>query len=251
MSRNQNGSHLGNIITVVVSFAAVLVFAAVGFTFMYKTIKTSETLRADQTRVHQENLIRITKKDEDTGKILLSQDYLAEEYRYYHEGLMTGQQTFHTILTAIILVIVGICLISAVIQILKSVYRGERISLLRVVISLVPIVFVVGFYFVSSGKMVTVTKPEPDKAIYQIYLINVLRKQAITTTDSDGDTHTQYKIYFENASGGQQEMTVTSKMFEDIWESRLPSEHFLVQAKDGADSKYFAIYSLEDYQFNR
>lgn len=248
-SNKRQGSPLFRVLSVVFSFILFAAFGLIAFFYMHKMINDMQALRMDQTRVHQENLAQITQRDVTTGKILLNEDYLAEEYRFYHEGVVSEARTFRNILKAVILVVIGFSLFSFIFPILKSAFRGERLSIMRMVTALIPIIFVIAFYFIVGGKMISNTKPEPDKASYLIYRINVLSKKMITTTDSDGDSHTEYKVYYENSSGGQSELDVRSDMYNTIREAGLPSEYYLVQAGDGSDSRNFAFYPLEEYEY--
>ena len=188
------------------------------------------------------------KLDPDEGKIVLTDDFLKIDYQIFYDGRAHGGSTFGKMLLVFTFVAAGFCVIAFVSQILRARFRNESVNLIRLISSIVPLVFIIIFYFVFRTAVNTMSNsgPKPDAAEFTVYMIDVTQaKTKIIRGKDPGDSDTtRYYIYYDNGKGGEYEMSVTSSMYDVVTK---PGLYYLASANEGNNIEYFAIYSPDSY----
>ena len=237
---------------ILIGFLGVLVLVGM-FLFCVRIMQNSEKnyrghydeLQSERTRVIEE----ARKLDPEEGKIVLTNDVLKADYQIFYDGRQEGASTFGKILLVFTFVAAGFCVVSAVSMILRARLRNEPLNILRLVLCIVPLIFIVGFYFVFRSALSSMSNsgPKPEEAQYKVYSIDVTHKQTkiIHSSDNNSSDTTRYYVYYDNGKGGEYELSVTSSLYDSVTSTGL---HYLVAAEKGNKKDYFAIYSTDSYK---
>ena len=194
--------------------------------------KEREKIEAEYTELHENNI------DEETGKKILTKNFLMKEYKSFYVGRKGGAKAFKAIFILFLILFIAIGVISSVSNVIRSIMKGQSMKL-RSIISVGVLVAVLISGMVSKvGSMAMI--PKPEEVELKVYAITVNGKHENTTRDSDGDEHTTY--YIELPSGNHK---VTSSIYDAVDENG--GYYYLVQYEGNSKVGDLAIYSEKEY----
>lgn len=243
MQNRSLGSVIGTVVTVILTIAVI-----VGLFFIVKDrIVSFGADRTEMSNEHLERLKQLEQIDSESGKVLLSQEYLSEEYDFYYNTMKSGQEFMKSIILIFLAVILASCLINLAVYIIKNVTRGNQLNLINIIKHIMPIPFLVIFYLLASKSMTDQLKVEPDdRPEILVYKMDVTRKLEDTYTDSDGDSHTSYYVFFNDDEGKETRLEVSSTVYSSVMGEGL---HYIAGVRDQKGLRYFKAYPMDKYVY--
>ena len=207
-----------------------------------KTEKLRQDIEAEYQELHDDNF------DEETGKKILTEEFLKKEYRLYYVGEKESSKTFVTIVTLMILGFIAVYLVASVVTMLIDRSRGRdtKISSLVVSIILIPVILVGMHYFqkLINRKL----PPEPDAVAFKAYPYHFVNEKTHTETkhndDGPDDTITTYYLVYEHE--GEEKSRKVSSRIHSAYKS--PGMYYLYQAEGDGRQIDFMIYPMSEYE---
>ncbi len=233
-----------------VSFLACTAAIVLCFFFGVKVLKDAgaktEKLRQDIETEYQE--LHDDNYDEETGKKILTEEFLKKEYRLYYVGEKESSKTFVTIVTLMILGFIAVYMTSAVVTMLIDISRGRKPKIISLVVSiiLIPVILVGMHYFqkLINRKL----PPEPDAVAFKAYPYHFVNEKTHTETkhndDGPDDTITTYYLVYEHE--GEEKSRKVSSRIHSAYKS--PGMYYLYQAEGDGRQIDFMIYPMSEYE---
>ena len=211
--------------------------------------KSFEKKRVPLEQERQAAIEEAQKLDPEEHKTVLTQQFLKADYRLFYEARQSTGNAFMKF-TIVFIIGTGILVIgSTVIRALRDRREGNQLNILRIVACIIPIIVGIVFFFAIRSMSSRANGPNPDKAEYKVYTVNILRKKSEvkTSTDSDGNTRetTDYYIYYEGADNTEVKLSVARSLYDVVTD---PGMYYMSMADDGSKKIYFAIYTLDQYK---
>lgn len=207
-----------------------------------KTEKMRQEIEAEYEALHEDNF------DEETGKKILTQEFLKKEYRSYYVGAKESSKTFITIITLMILAFVGMYLVVSVIVMLVDLSRGRKTKISSIVIPivLIPVIIIGMHYFqkLINRKL----PPDPDSVTFKAYPYKIVNVKTHTETrhndDGPDDTITTYYLVYEH-EGKEKNRKVDARIHSAF---KNPGMYYLFQAEGEGQLIDFMIYPMSEYE---
>jgi len=241
---------LKDIILRIVSFFACTAAIILCFLFGVKVLKDAgkktekmrQNIEAEYQELHDDNF------DEETGKKILTEEFLKKEYRLYYVDAKESSKTFVTITTLMILGFIAVYLVTAVVTMLIDLSRGRnpRISSLVIPIILIPVIFV-GMHYLRKF-LDRKLPPAPETVSFKAYPYKIVNVKTHTETrhndDGPDDTITTYYLVYEH-EGQEKTRKVDARIHSAFKNAGM---YYLYQA-EGEDKRIdFMIYPMSEYE---
>ncbi len=196
--------------------------------------KEREKIEAEYTELGENTT------DEETGKQILTKNFLMKEYKSFYAGRKGGAKAFKAIFILFLIVFIAIGVITSVSEVIRSIMKGQSMKLRSIIsVGVLVAVLISGMVIFSKvGSMAMI--PKPEEVELKVYAITVNGKHENTTRDSDGDEHTTY--YIELPSGNHK---VTSSIYDAV--DKNGGYYYLVQYEGNGKVGDLAIYSEKEY----
>ncbi len=238
---------LGSIISTVVTVILSIVVIAGLFFYVKNKIVSFQADRTEQRNEHIERLKQLEQTDSESGRIILTQEYLAEEYDFYYNSRKSGNSLMISLILAVIALILAICIINLAVYVIKNVTMGNQPDKINIIKNVMPIPFVILFFFLASKSVSDQLNVEPENnPEIEVYKMDVTRKVEDTYTDSDGDTHTTYYIYFNDDEGKETRIEADSSLYSSVMGEGL---HYIAGVRGQKGLRYFKAYQMEKYVY--
>ncbi|MBO4927168.1 MAG: hypothetical protein J5379_02825 [Clostridiales bacterium] len=240
----QNG--LVKILAVVISFVGVFTLFFVGSYYIKKQSSTAKENQSNIESTRQADLQRQTKVNDETGKIILTDEYIKTDYEAYYNNLSEGLKVFGTFKTLFIVVVIAFSLIACVTYVFKTLHNAKTPNPIIILASLLPIpVMLFAINFIFSG--VNVSAPKPEEAVIKTYQVVVLDKKSTSYTDSEGSSYEDYYLISDD-NGQNRSVPVTEKMYNSVSGSGL---YYISGTEANKTLRFFAIYSTDRYEYSK
>ncbi len=207
-----------------------------------KTEKLRQDIETEYQELHDDNF------DEETGKKILTEEFLKKEYRLYYVGAKETKDTFVTIVALMILGFLAVYLVASVVTMLIDRSRGRdtKISSLVVPIILIPVILVGMHYF---QKLVNRNlPPDPDTVTLKAFPYKIVNVKTHTETkhndDGPDETITTYNLVYEH-EGKEKTRKVDGRIHSAF---KSPGMYYLYQAEGEGKLIDFMIYPMSEYE---
>ena len=196
----------------------------------------------------------------EPGKIPLTQEFLTEEYSKHFE--MHSQM--YSIFSIFIIVFIALIILFTVISVVRTVRKmpkrdeyGEDYQSSSVPSSVtrwLPLIFVVpaligiGVIAINFFGMKN-SEPKPEEANYNVYYIDVIRKDIEEHISTNSDNHTTdttklYYLYIKDTDATERKMKVSLDMYDTVTG---PGLYYIAYAETDSQHYAFAIYPPATY----
>ena len=230
-------------------FIITLLFMALMFgaaMLLLNAAKKNSEITPAQEEASRTAIENARKLDPNGEKIVLTEELLSTDYKIYYER----SQSSAALLSKIPLLMFGVCALAGpIFTILKKRTRGQNITVLSFVPSIILLVVLVGasLFFSYAVKKRADSLPKPETATYNVYSMNILRKEAKKTKKRTGKktkTTTNYYIYYEGNNGQTIEYKVSSTMYNQVGS---PGIYYMAGAEENGTEEYYHIYDSAQY----
>ncbi len=206
--------------------------------------KDSLTLMRENDAVREES----RKLDPEEGRIVLTDEVLASEYRFTYESNRAGRNSTKTA----VYLGAGFFLVVFVFSFV-SVYLASHYSLRKSCSLLIPIILIVGGLWFLERKEVFKDPPKPEEVSYRVESVEITRKrwENVDYRDDDGhvtSTSQQYYVYYKDANGVEHEYSVSESRYGEISEHGL---FYLASAVADDEVIPFMLYEVDKYKLGK
>lgn len=236
------------IVPIITAVICIIALVIAGFLVVNAIKDSSKSLEKEKERIEAEyQELGENNTDPETGKTILTENYLAKDYKKFYATRKSGGTLFRNIVLVIALVFAAIVIITSLADSIMGISKGRGIKIRSIVsvIILIPVLLVGTYVF---RKLVARNiPPEPGQETLKLYHINVLNRKTEqkTRTDSDGDTHTTTVYYLVlDDNGTRRDREVPSDIYND---AETPGIYIFVQAEGNDRIFDVAIYNTNDY----
>lgn len=240
------GKAVKNILVSVVLFLVMTGCVFYGAIFIFKNVyKPAEkdwlTLNEENNKVREES----RKLDPEEGKIVLTEEVLASEYRFTYEDNRAGKnsdKTFVYLAAGFFLFVFAFSFV--------SVFYASHFSFRKSCSLLIPMILIVGALWFLERKGVFKDPPKPEEVSYRLDSVEITRKRWETVEQRDEDGHVtstskRHYVYYKGANGIEHEYPVTEMRYNEIAEHGL---FYLASAVSEDEVIPFMLYETEKYK---
>lgn len=237
------------IVPIITAVICIIAMVLAGFLIVNAIKDSSKNLEKEKERIEAEyKELGENNTDPETGKTILTENYLAKDYKKFYATRKSGGTLFRNIVLVFCLAFAAIVIITSLADSITGISKGRGIKL-RSIISvaiLIPVLIVGSIVF--KKLIARNIPPEPGQETLKTYQVKVLDRKTKqkTTTDSDGDTHTSTVYYLVlDDNGTRRDREVPSEIYNN---AENPGIYIFLQA-EGNDKVFdVAIYNTNDYE---
>ncbi len=235
---------IGTLLIIALTFGSAFI--------MNKLVREDRKNTPEQEEAAQTAIENAKKLDPNGEKIVLSEELLSTDYKIHYEH----RQSTASLVSKLPLIMIGIGILlgglSTVFAVFRKRSRGQSVTPFVFAPLIMILVFCVGTGIMISfaTKKAAEKLPKPENATYHVYSMNVLGKEAKTTTKRTGrkksrtKTTTTYYIYYEGENGESRSLAVNKTMYDQVGENGL---YFMAGAEENGNEEYFKIYDPDLY----
>lgn len=247
---SMGNSKLVKIIVPIITAVLCIAALAIAGLFIYKAIKdSSRSLDKEKERIEVEYKELGEKNiDPENGKTILTENYLAKEYKKFYATRKSGGTLFRNIVLVFGIGFAAIVIITSLSDSIMGISKGRGIKLRSIISVVILIPVLIGGSIVFKKLIARNMPPEPGQETIKLYQVNVLNRKTEekVTTDSDGDRHTTTVYYLIlDDNGTRKNRQVTSDIY---YSAEKPGIYIFVQA-EGNDKVFdVGIYNTNEYE---